>query len=124
MSKVIYLASPYSHELAWIRGIREALVSAAGSELISRGYRVIGPITESRGYEPYLPENITHTFEFWEAIDLHHVRHCDEVHVLCLKGWARSTGVTAEIEYAQSLGIPIVYHEPRDLLSNYDEYLK
>lgn len=39
------------------------------------------------------------------------ISKCDELWVLKIDGWEQSKGVSAEIEYAESLNIPIKYKE-------------
>lgn len=46
-------------------------------------------------------------FELWMKLDLPLLRMASELHILCIDGWRSSRGVTREIEYATTLGIPV-----------------
>jgi hypothetical protein len=52
-----------------------------------------------------LPTNTEMWMEYCEKM----LNGCDELHVLMLDGWEKSTGVAAEIEIAKRLGIEIKY---------------
>jgi len=51
-------------------------------------------------------------FEAWRELDLSLLgRWATELWVLMLPGWEDSVGLTAEIEFAESAGIPVRYIE-------------
>lgn len=118
--KLIYLASPYSHKSKGVMSIRHLLITLIGDKLIGQGTHVFGPITESHQYVAQ-GGNAGTAWTFWAEHDKLMITKCDELWVIKLKGWEASTGVTAEIEYAKELGIPIWYFDPLDLLPELQE---
>lgn len=105
--KKIYLAGPYTHSNKDIMTIREKELSLVAARLLATGYLVFSPITQAvplTNTHVQLP----HTWEFWEKLDFSFIKDwANEVWVLNLTGWEQSVGVTAEITYAQELGIPV-----------------
>ena len=56
--------------------------------------------------------------ETWKVYSETLLKGCDQMHVLMLDGWDKSTGIKYEILEAQKIGITIVYVEmPNPLLS-------
>jgi hypothetical protein len=107
-SKLIYLASPYSHPDHNVRESRFVEVTKIAAEIISRcpGVSVFGPITQSHSIAEYLPES-TNNGDFWLPIDFAVLTRCDELWLADMDGLDDSVGVAEEIELALSLGIPI-----------------
>jgi hypothetical protein len=114
-SKLYYFASPYSHKNKLVEVIRYELTIATAAKLTKQGYRLLEPIAmcheQSSRYE--LPGG----YEFWQTRDRGFIKICDAIMVLKLKGWDVSVGVTDEIEYAKSLGKPVIYLDP-DKINN------
>ena len=107
--KLIYLASPYSHQSGAVMRMRATQAAiAAGYLMKEKGYCVFSPITHSRPianiYE--LPHNFD---DFWKAQDFRHIEAADELHVLRIGGWEESHGVQEEIKYATKLGKPVLF---------------
>ena len=105
--KYIYLAGPYSHENPRVMAIRETLLTVTAAYYIERGYNVFSPITESSEYQRR--GGLKGCWDFWGERDKQIISKVDEVWVLNLPGWEKSIGVSAEIEFANSIEIP-VYH--------------
>lgn len=114
MNHYIYLASPYSkYHLG-----REAafdLVTREAARFMAEGIHVFAPITHSHPIQMNAERNgipLINSWEFWRDVDLIMIRQSAGLVVMMLEGWEESVGVTAEIEYAQANGIPVLYHEP------------
>lgn len=81
-------------------------------QFMQEGLHVYSPIAHNHviAKQVELPK----TWEFWEKLDVASIDLCDEVYVLMMPGWERSTGITAEIAYAESKGLPITYFTCED----------
>lgn len=110
MSKLIYLASPFSHKDKGIQKLRWALVSYVGAQLVNEGHHIFGPITESYTYTQFGVDGSE--WEFWEAHDKLMLKKCDELWIVMIKGWETSVGVGAEMDYANANNMPIKYIDP------------
>ncbi len=107
--KKIYLAVPYS-------GMRDSSykqVNIATILLLQQGYNVFSPITHSHPLTLISEYEVPGNWEFWQKIDYQFIDFCDEVFVLIPEeGYNKvlqSTGVQAEIKYAQQHNKPIKY---------------
>lgn len=102
-----YLASPYSHPDPFIREERYLRAMKVLSDLLEKGEFVYSPIVHCHEFAKIVYRDRVPRFDFWRAYDLHMLSKCDELLVLRIDGWASSVGVTAEIEEAMKLEIPI-----------------
>lgn len=105
--KFIYLASPYSHPDAEIREARYVAACQKAAEYASAEQAVFAPIVHSHPMAAYMAEEDRMNFALWMKLDLPILRFADELHVLCLDGWRSSRGVQREIEFADSMNIPV-----------------
>jgi hypothetical protein len=48
----------------------------------------------------------------WTTFSETMLKGCDELHVLMLDGWDKSSGVKIEIAEAERMGIPVIYVKP------------
>lgn len=113
MGQVIYLASVYSLDSdEELREKRYQYVLAKTAELSKAGLVVISPIVHSHPMAVH--HNMPKTWDFWEKIDRALIDVCSEVWVLKMDGWEKSTGVTAEVAYAQQTDKPVKYLEAYD----------
>lgn len=104
---IYYLASPYTHKEASVRKFRAEAATEAAVKLLHLGVFVFAPIPYNEPWEKY---NLPGDWAFWCDFDKSFVERCDGgLIVLMLDGWEKSTGVTAEIEFAQSLDLPIYF---------------
>ena len=111
--KLIYLASPYSHDDAYVRGNRVGEARSAARDLTRKGHIVFSPIATSGvmvslGVRPW---NDPWWYEWSKAF----LARADECWVLTLDGWAESAGVENEMEYASEHGMPVRYVDPKTL---------
>lgn len=103
--QIVYIAGPY--RAATPHGIVENIRKAesVALEYWKKGYAVICPHKNTALFDGAAPDNI------WLEGDLEIMRRCDMV-VVC-PGWEKSRGTKTEIKVAQSLSIPVVFHEER-----------
>lgn len=96
---VVYIAGPFRGPNSWeiecnIRRAEELALSAWRA-----GFAVICPHTNTRFFQGAGPDAI------WLEGDLEILRRCDAV--LLTTDWQRSSGARAEVECANSNGIPV-----------------
>ena len=104
-SKLIYLASPYTHPDKNVEKFRYERAMDCQFWLMQKGYTVYAPIraTHELAKRYFLPSN----FEYWAQFDEIFLSKCDELFVLMMPGWAESKGVTSEISIAKRRNLPI-----------------
>jgi hypothetical protein len=109
--KYIYLASPYSHEDAYVMEERFRAVCEAAAAMMRRGEFVYSPIAHSHPIAKVggLPKG----WEYWQEFDEIMIRNAGKLVVLMLDGWMESEGVAAEIQLAEKLGIPVEWQPKR-----------
>ncbi len=113
INKLYYLASPYSHPDPKIKKLRAELVTESAVDLLRHNVFVFAPISYNEPWEKY---NLPGDWQFWEHFDKTFVSRCDGgIIVLMLDGWDKSVGVTAEIEFAKSIGLPVYYATPEQI---------
>ena len=103
MSKLVYIASPYSHEDPEIRRVRFLAVRRREDLLVSKGVNAYSPIAHNheralRGTEP--PQG-------WIKWDLLMLARADVMEVLMIEGWRESVGIRDEMAFAGEHRIPI-----------------
>ena len=106
----IYLAGPYSHESIAVRTRRYRALTKKAGELIKDNRVVYSPITHGHWIAAMCP-GMPLGFLFWEKQALEMLSHASKLMVLCLDGWEESKGVTAEIDHATKLRIPVEFIE-------------
>jgi hypothetical protein len=104
---LVYLASPYS-KFSGGRHKAFELASIKAAEMMNAGYNVFCPIAHSHPIEMY-GEIDDNSHNFWLKQDFAVLQHCKLLLVYTMPGHRESYGVNAEIEFAQKLGIPIMY---------------
>lgn len=104
---MIYLAAPYSHPDAAVRDERAAAVNCVFARLSGEGRIVFS--TLSMTHEAAKVYNMPKDADFWWEMNMEFFRRCDEMYVVCLEGWAKSSGVRMEIEWAKFMRYPITY---------------
>ena len=103
--KLIYLASPYSHEDPAVRERRYQDALHATTLLFKQGLFVYSPIAYCHAMAT--DHAMDGAWASWQAFDKLMVDRCDELWVLDLDGWIDSVGVTAEVGHAGCNGKPI-----------------
>lgn len=104
--RLVYLASPYTGPPE-IEEQRFIEASKASLFFLQQGVFHYSPIASCHPLRHFgkLPGD----WHFWADFDRNFIDHCDEVWVLCIEGWDKSVGVTAEINYALSKEKTIKY---------------
>ena len=107
MPKLIYLASPYTHEDPLIEIERFKAACKAAGEMFASGHFVFSSIAHCHpiALEYGLPTD----FKFFADYDRLMIDKCDELIVLRLDGWKDSVGVKGEVRYAESIGLQVRY---------------
>ncbi len=109
MSKLIYIASPYSHPLDDVRIENYKIVSNFTADLVSKGNVAFSPITYGHHLVDF--KEMPTDWEFWKNFCFSFLSKCDELIVLTMPGWKESKGVMEEIDFCVDNGIPITYIE-------------
>lgn len=112
MARLSYLASPYTHADAEIRRRRYEAACQKAAELMLAGKTIFCPIAHSHPIAEQMPEGKAIDGEFWKRQDQPYIEMCDELIVLMLPGWAKSSGIAHEVMVATERRIPIRYIEP------------
>ncbi len=111
-----YIACPYTHANPAIMEQRFHAVNAFAVEIMNgdRDRVVFSPISHSHPIAT--AGDLPPDWDYWARFDRAFLTHSRELLVLMLPGWAESRGVSAEIEIAKELGIPIYYCAPPDAM--------
>lgn len=105
--KLIYIASPYSHDDLSVVSERFKKVALVSAKLVGQGKIVFSPIVYGHTLLEY--EKMPSDWKFWQTFCLTFLDRCDELYVLTIDGYKESIGVNEEIAHAKSLGIKITY---------------
>lgn len=112
LTKMIYVASPYSHPSEIVRlGRYEFVTKLIGQLQDHYPYAFIGPITQSHHTAKYMLKDNTE-FVAWARRDLTYISRCNEVWVVMMDGWKESKGVIEEILFAETHAIRVRYFNP------------
>jgi len=107
--KLVYIASPFTHNNPAIREARfvEAVICNGWflDRYKDRDTFFYSPIAHAHTIA--LRSELPHEWQFWAAFDECFLSKCDELWVLTVPGWKRSTGVVAERKIAEKYGLPI-----------------
>lgn len=105
---MIYLASVYSLNAdAALREERYEYALKWLADFSCQGICVFSPVVHS--HDMGIKHNLPSTFDFWEQLDYSYMDACEALYVLQMDGYQDSKGVSAEIKYAQKIGLPITY---------------
>jgi len=103
--KLIYLACPYSGSKE-VTEARMVSFCKAVAVLQKQGLFVISPLF-MHYVLPY-DSSLGNDWEFWKTYSRELIVRADELYILCIDGWDKSTGIKAEIEIARELNKPVV----------------
>lgn len=110
-SKLIYLASPYSHPNDDIREMNYKIVSKIAADMVSEGNVVLSPISYGHNLLNFC--EMPSDWDFWYNFCVTFLLKCDELIVVKMAGWDVSKGVLEEIEIAKKHNIKISFTEPK-----------
>jgi hypothetical protein len=104
---MIYLAAPYSSSNPDVVAERIRLFLAADAELTRHGYQTVSPL-----YKHFICDQpgVGADWQYWQDYSIELMTLCSRLFVLCIPGWQDSDGVAAEIDLANTLGLPITYY--------------
>lgn len=111
---IAYLACPYSHPNPQVEKERLETVTRAAYLLMQKEIYVFSPLTHNLPIDRLGRRG---NWQTWSTFDHEMLSRCDRLLVLKLPGWEESLGVAAEIAHAQSLGLPIEWLEPEEVLT-------
>lgn len=103
--KMIYLASPYTHDDKKVREKRYRQARNTAAKLICRGHTVLSPIAYGHPMAQNYP--LMRSLTQWKDFDFDVLIHCDALWLLPLDGWEQSEGINLELSAATDHGIPI-----------------
>lgn len=106
--KLVYLATPYTHDDMEVRQERFEVVTKMAGEFFKRGTFVFSPISHCHPVK-ILCDMIGTDWHTWQEYDEYMISLCDELYVMMVPGWQASIGVTAEIEFATKIGKPVKF---------------
>lgn len=106
--RLVYLASPYTHDYEHIVDQRYEDACKTVAKLIGSGEEyVYSPIVNTHHVAKV--GNLDPDFSYWQNFDFFMLRLCSKLYVLMLPGWENSDGVLSEIEMASRIGMDIVF---------------
>ncbi len=106
---LIYVAAPYSHKDPEVVEARMNAFADYMAKIIAAGEHPVSPLMNH--FLGDRSQTFPLTWEYWEEYSRKLLSRCDRIDVLQIDGWEESTGLTAEIELAKSLGIEVNYPE-------------
>lgn len=102
----IYLAAPYTSPDKGVMEYRFSQATVIAGELMLQGYLVYSPLT--MGHVLGKSVEMSGDWDFWQKSCLSYLEEwATDLYVLRLQGWDLSVGVTAEIEAAHMLALPV-----------------
>jgi Domain of unknown function (DUF1937) len=111
--KLVYFASPFTHADKAVRDERLPAIARACGWFMNnrRDIFFFSPICSAH---PIAIEcSLPYEWQFWAEIDECMVSRCEEIWVLAIPGFKKSTGVTAERKIAERLGLPCRFVIPQ-----------
>lgn len=105
----VYVAAPFKDPSKHIVRQRIHYATAYSAELMVKGFNVYSPLSVGAQLMEYLPQSVEWDHDFWMPRDFQWLDMCNELHVLQLPGWDRSTGVEQEIHHASLENKKTVY---------------
>lgn len=107
---LVYLATPYSHELSEVCEQRFHVVNRVAAKLMQSGIHIFSSISHTHpiAIDGELPKG----WDFWDRFDRLIIGMCVKMIVLRQDGWEESVGVTAELAIAREMGLPIEFMDP------------
>jgi len=112
---MLYLATPYSHNDPAVMEKRYHASCRAAAKLLKSGIVVFNPLANTIPAIEFGGLELEHN-EFLK-IDLQILRRCDEVLILGLDEWEKSSGVLLEMFEAVGLRKPVTLIEEPDIES-------
>jgi hypothetical protein len=121
LSRLIYLAAPYSHKNKDVMIERFLRINKVAAKLMAQGNYIFSPISHTHPIAE--AGELPRGWEFWKGYDEEMISHCSSLYVLTLEGWQESTGVNAEVELAAVWEIPISFIDENLSIVTLDEII-
>ena len=118
MKKLIYIASPYTHSNPEVVEENYRKVAEFTARHTAAGYIILSPIVYGHNLAKHA--DMRTDWVFWQDFCFTFLSKCDELWVLKISGWNKSSGVAEEIEFAIQKGIPVRYFLMPDNWNLYD----
>lgn len=101
---MIFLACPYTGNKEEVEARMKRFAQTVGN-LERDGKHVVSTL-----FMHYIVKEaeLPHDSGFWNSYGAELISLCDELYVLCLDGWHKSTGVKFEMETAKKLGKKVI----------------
>jgi len=109
-NKLIYIASPYSHDDPNVRVKRFMEVFKFTQKLLENGVNAFSPIVYSHQFA-CMSDKLKGDWQTWKELDELMLSKCDGMVVLCIVGYRNSTGINTEVEFAYKTGVPVTYYD-------------
>lgn len=106
MSKLIYLAGPYSSPNPAVQERRFRQVCDAAAQFMRQGRLIYSPIAHSHSIAAW---GLPGAWGYWAKLGRVMVERCDELWVLRLPGWDKSIGVAEEVKIASEMAMVVRY---------------
>lgn len=114
MSKLIYLASPFTSDQKNVEDVRIVANYLVMELFMDSKHLVYSPLAHGYHYSEIC--KIEKTWEYWRDHCLGMLAKSDFMCVLALEGWEDSVGLKTEIEFAKECEIPVEFlHLDREL---------
>ncbi|CAH7418700.1 conserved hypothetical protein [Vibrio chagasii] len=121
-----YLASVYSYGAktdsdvdTLTRDERASYVMSRLKDMIVSGGTVYSPI--AHWHQMSKEHGLPNEYAFFQRVDRAFIDKSDGVVVLKMPHWEKSEGITDEINYAESLGLPVEYLDCPDYIDRFIE---
>lgn len=114
MSKLEYLALPYTHKDKKIMDFRAKVSDFIFAELCKEGRVVYAPISSC--HHIAITHGLPTHYKFWKEVCETFVRASYKLIIVLLPEWEKSVGLMAELTLAQKLGLEIEWLNPEPYL--------
>lgn len=117
IKELVYLGTPYSGTDEQM-DFRANMVDIIAKDLANDDIMVYSPI--SSWHHISCKYKLPRDYKFWKDMCETFVSKSDRLIAVQLPGWEKSIGLTAEIELATSLNIPVEYLDPAPYFKRLD----
>ena len=108
--KLIYLASPYTHQESYIMDMRAIMVCDVMAKCFNKyKHTFFSPVCHGHSMMKESSTKAPSSWEYWKNHDLNMIHRCDELWVVTLANWEESVGMEEEVLYADRKKMPIRY---------------
>lgn len=109
---MLYIACPFSCDDPRVRKRRYEIATNVLFECMRHGIPAFSPVSHGFDVTEHYGKAGDVSHATWMQLDLAILKGCSALLVIEVSDWRESIGVTAEIDMARSLSIPIYYVKP------------